>query len=114
MAPALGLLDGIGSWVLLTTRTVTWAVRPPYRPIQLLKAMEFVGVGSVFIVSLTGIFSGMVLALQTVHSLRQFSAEGIVGAIVGGFLFARFGAQGVTGFNLYSRPVAKVSMRAAC
>ncbi len=80
--PVLGLLDGIGSWVLLTTRTVTWAVRPPYRPLQLLKAMDFVGVGSVFIVSLTGIFSGMVLALQTVHSLRQFSAEGIVGAIV--------------------------------
>jgi phospholipid/cholesterol/gamma-HCH transport system permease protein len=33
-------------------------------------------------VSLTGIFSGMVLALQTVHSLRQFSAEGVVGSVV--------------------------------
>src|SRR5690606_33180705 len=40
------------------------------------------GVQSIFIVSLTGIFSGMVLALQTVHSLRQFGAEGVVGAIV--------------------------------
>ena len=33
---------------------------------------------------------------------------GIVGAIVGGFLFAQFGAQGVTGFNLYSMFVAVV------
>jgi hypothetical protein len=27
---------------------------------------------------------------------------GIVGAIVGGFLFNQFGAAGVTGFNIYS------------
>jgi uncharacterized membrane protein YeaQ/YmgE (transglycosylase-associated protein family) len=33
---------------------------------------------------------------------------GIVGAIVGGFLFAQFGAQGVTGFNLYSMFVAVI------
>jgi uncharacterized membrane protein YeaQ/YmgE (transglycosylase-associated protein family) len=33
---------------------------------------------------------------------------GIVGAIVGGFLFAQFGAAGVTGFNIYSMVVAVV------
>ena len=33
---------------------------------------------------------------------------GIVGAIVGGFLFAQFGANGVTGFNLYSMLVAVI------
>jgi len=33
---------------------------------------------------------------------------GIVGAIVGGFIFAQFGAAGVTGFNLYSMLVAIV------
>ena len=31
---------------------------------------------------------------------------GIVGAVVGGWLFAQFGAAGVTGFNLYSMLVA--------
>ena len=31
---------------------------------------------------------------------------GIVGAIVGGFLFDLFGAEGVTGLNLYSMLVA--------
>jgi phospholipid/cholesterol/gamma-HCH transport system permease protein len=44
--------------------------------------MDFVGVQSVFIVSLTGLFSGMVLALQTTVSLRRFSAEGVVGSVV--------------------------------
>jgi uncharacterized membrane protein YeaQ/YmgE (transglycosylase-associated protein family) len=33
---------------------------------------------------------------------------GIIGAIVGGFLFVQFGAVGVTGFNLYSMLVAIV------
>jgi uncharacterized membrane protein YeaQ/YmgE (transglycosylase-associated protein family) len=33
---------------------------------------------------------------------------GIVGAIVGGFLFAQFGGMGVTGFNLYSMFVAVI------
>ena len=33
---------------------------------------------------------------------------GIVGAIVGGWLFNRFGAAGVTGLNLYSLLVAVV------
>jgi uncharacterized membrane protein YeaQ/YmgE (transglycosylase-associated protein family) len=33
---------------------------------------------------------------------------GVVGAFVGGFLFTRFGAAGVTGLNLYSILVATV------
>ena len=33
---------------------------------------------------------------------------GIVGAIVGGWLFTRFGAAGVTGLNLYSILVAVI------
>ena len=33
---------------------------------------------------------------------------GIVGAIVGGFLFSLIGAAGVTGFNLYSMFVAVI------
>jgi uncharacterized membrane protein YeaQ/YmgE (transglycosylase-associated protein family) len=31
---------------------------------------------------------------------------GIIGAIVGGFIFTKLGAEGVTGFNLYSMFVA--------
>ena len=33
---------------------------------------------------------------------------GIVGAVVGGWLFTQFGAAGVTGFNIYSVLVAIV------
>ncbi|HYZ22583.1 MAG TPA: GlsB/YeaQ/YmgE family stress response membrane protein [Rhodopila sp.] len=33
---------------------------------------------------------------------------GVIGAVVGGWLFAQFGYQGVTGFNLYSMFVAVI------
>ena len=33
---------------------------------------------------------------------------GIIGAVIGGFLFQTFGAAGVTGFNVYSLTVAIV------
>ncbi len=80
--PVLAFFDSVGTQVLLTARTLMWMVRPPYRLVQLLIAMDFIGVQSIFIVALTGVFSGMVLALQTTHSLSQFGAEGTVGYIV--------------------------------
>ena len=44
--------------------------------------MEFVGVKSIFVVVLTGTFTGMVMALQGYHGFRMFSAESLVGATV--------------------------------
>jgi phospholipid/cholesterol/gamma-HCH transport system permease protein len=82
LTPVVSGFEQLGTTLMLTGNTLAWAIRPPFRLSLLFAAMDFVGVQSIFIVSLTGIFSGMVLALQTVHSLRQFSAEGIVGSIV--------------------------------
>jgi len=82
LAPLVNALDSIGRFLILTGQTVLWIFRPPYRFSQLLAAMEFIGVQSVFIVALTGVFSGMVLALQMTYSLRQYNAEGVVGAVV--------------------------------
>jgi phospholipid/cholesterol/gamma-HCH transport system permease protein len=81
-APITDALDGAGRLLILTAQTLVWMIRPPYRISQLLAAMEFIGVQSIFIVSLTGVFSGMVLALQMTYSLRQYGAEGVVGAVV--------------------------------
>ncbi len=80
--PVIAWLDGFGTTVQLTLQTVYWAIRPPYRFGEILSMMEFVGVQSLFIIVLTGTFTGMVLSLQTVHSLRFFQAETMVGGIV--------------------------------
>ena len=42
------------------------------------------------------------------HGLVMNIVLGIIGAMVGGFLFSLVGASGVTGFNLYSMFVAVV------
>lgn len=80
--PILYWLDNIGNIVTLTLETLLWLVRPPFRVSQFLAAMDFIGVQSIFIVGLTGTFSGMVVTLQTTYALRAFSAEGRVGGIV--------------------------------
>ena len=82
LTPMLNALTGIGSYMQLTAQTLAGIARPPLRFHQYLLQMEFLGFQSVFIVALTGIFSGMVLALQTVHSLRTFGAEAVVGSVV--------------------------------
>ncbi|HEY3594354.1 MAG TPA: ABC transporter permease, partial [Polyangiaceae bacterium] len=63
LAAVIRPLDEFGTTVLLTIQSVAWSFRGPFRVGQLILAMEFVGVQSVFIIALTGTFSGMVLAL---------------------------------------------------
>lgn len=82
LAPAAEALEGVGGVVQLTFDTLLWLVRPPFRVTEMMRAMEFMGVQSLFIVMLTGTFSGMVFALQSVNSLREFGAEGVVGSVV--------------------------------
>jgi phospholipid/cholesterol/gamma-HCH transport system permease protein len=81
-SPVTDALDAIGRLLMLTSQSVVWLIRPPYRIAQLLLAMDFIGVQSTFIVALTGVFSGMVLALQMTYQLRQYGAEGVVGVVV--------------------------------
>jgi phospholipid/cholesterol/gamma-HCH transport system permease protein len=81
-APLVTFFDDLGSTVQLGARTVVWAVRPPFRPAQLLVALDFIGAGSTFIVALVGLFTGMAFTVSTIVGFRQFSAEGMVGGVV--------------------------------
>lgn len=53
-------------------------------------------------------FLGSKIVNKTGEGLILDIILGIVGAIVGGWLFSMFGASGVTGLNLYSLAVAVV------
>ncbi len=76
------ILEDFGRMIFFGFEAFAWAVRPPFRPELVLAQMAFIGAGSVFIVGVTGIFTGMVLALQMNYALRQFAAEGYVGGSV--------------------------------
>jgi phospholipid/cholesterol/gamma-HCH transport system permease protein len=67
---------------LLFADACAWLVRRPFRLSLFFRQMEFVGVRSLFVVALTSLFTGMVLALQTYYAFRLFSAESLVGATV--------------------------------
>ncbi len=79
---AIELIEGVGKFALLFFETLMWIFRPPYRIKVLLNAMEFVGVGSLFIVALTGVFTGAVFTLQSAVAFRMFNAESMVGMTV--------------------------------
>ncbi len=67
---------------MLLFETIVWTFRPPFRIKLLFQAMEFVGVGSLFIVCLTGLFTGAVFALQGAGAFKLFNAEALVGSTV--------------------------------
>jgi phospholipid/cholesterol/gamma-HCH transport system permease protein len=72
----------VGNASLLAARAFTWALRPPYRVRLLLNQAEFIGVGSLFIILLTGLFTGLVFALQSSFAFAKFNAQSLVGATV--------------------------------
>lgn len=61
---------------------LSWAFIPPLRIRNIFKQMEFIGVKSIFIVVLTGLFTGGVLAFQGYYGFRKFGGESLLGATV--------------------------------
>ena len=75
-------LEDFGRMILFAVEMVAWTVRPPFRLELVLAQMAFIGVGSAFIVGVTGTFAGMVFALQMNFALKQFAAEAFSGGAV--------------------------------
>ncbi|MBU2226606.1 MAG: ABC transporter permease, partial [Proteobacteria bacterium] len=75
-------VEEMGKILLLFISVLAWMFRPPLKLRNIFKQMEFVGVKSIFVVVLTGTFTGMVMALQGYHGFRMFSAESLVGSTV--------------------------------
>ena len=69
-------------FVLLSIRAVRNIFRSPHYADDIFIQMDVIGVGSLFIVSLIGLFSGIVMALQMARALTQYGAQGQVGSIV--------------------------------
>ena len=65
---------------LLLGKSLLFLPRRPYRWRYFFRQLEFIGVNSLFIVMLTGLFTGMVLALQGYYGLRKFGGESMLGA----------------------------------
>ena len=75
-------IEAFQEFVLLSIRAVRNIFRSPHYADDIFVQMDVIGVGSLFIVSLIGLFSGIVMALQMARALTQYGAQGQVGSIV--------------------------------
>ena len=78
----LNLVEEIGQMAILLSQTLVWLVRPPYRVSLFFEALQSFGIGSLFIVLFTGVFTGLVMAYQSIIGFALFNAETLVGGTV--------------------------------
>lgn len=79
---ALKRVENTGSAALLAWEGLLQIFVRPFRWRVYLQQLEFVGVGSLLIVLLTGAFTGMVFSVQSAYAFKMFNAEGYVGVTV--------------------------------
>jgi phospholipid/cholesterol/gamma-HCH transport system permease protein len=84
---ALGVLD----YFTLGARALRFAFARPFYWKDTLTQMDRIGVGAIPIVLLTGLFTGMVLALQSSVELTKFGAQIYIGNLVGASMVRELG-----------------------
>jgi phospholipid/cholesterol/gamma-HCH transport system permease protein len=78
----VSFLEDFGEFWKFMATTFFWLLRRPYRWVLLLEQMQFVGVGTVIIIALSGIFTGAVFTFQSLTAFRRFGGEDLVGMTV--------------------------------
>ena len=81
----------VGDLSDLSLRAVLGVFSKPYYFREFAVQMDKIGVGSLFIVLLTGLFTGMVMALQALLQLKPFAATSLVGGMVGAVMVKELG-----------------------
>jgi len=75
-------LSELQAFAALSTSALRRTLSPPFYGREFFFHLDKIGVGSLFIVSLTGLFTGMVMALQALIQLKPFGATSYVGGMV--------------------------------
>jgi phospholipid/cholesterol/gamma-HCH transport system permease protein len=86
-----GASTGVLDYFVLAARAMRFAFSRPFYWQDTLTQMDRIGVGSLPIVLLTGLFTGMVLALQSSVELSKFGADVYIGNLVGASMVRELG-----------------------
>ncbi len=73
------LLEGLGEFFIVQFSIVILFFKRPYRVKEILHQIEVIGIGSIGVIALTGIFTGMVEAVQLYQGFHEFGAENMMG-----------------------------------
>jgi phospholipid/cholesterol/gamma-HCH transport system permease protein len=81
----------VQEYVTMVGKVGRGLVTRPYYVRDIVEQFESIGVGSMTVVLLTGMFTGMVLALQSGFTLDQFGARSMVGRLVSASMVKELG-----------------------
>lgn len=72
----------LGEWTQFSARAISGIIRRQFNGRELLRVSVEVGVGSAGVISITGMFIGMVLAVQAYGQLHTIGLETSLGAVI--------------------------------
>jgi len=78
----LGIVREMGQIALFFAHAFLRMFFVPVKAVRILQQVHFIGMKSLFVVALTGLFTGMVLGLQGYYTLVKVGSETLVGMVV--------------------------------
>lgn len=81
----------VQAYLLLLAQVFRGLVSRPFYRRDVVEQLDAIGIGSLTVVILTGLFTGMVLALQSGMTLDQFGARSVVGRLVSASMVKELG-----------------------
>ena len=81
-AAVLDLVTYLGRLGVFLGQALAFVVIPPLKVREIVKRIHFIGVRSLLVIVLTGLFTGMVMTLQGYYTLTRFGSEGFLGSLV--------------------------------
>jgi len=99
---SLKTCNALGEYALFVVKVFQTTYSTKLKTQKLFEQMERIGVQSLPISILTGLFTGAVLALQTYSGFKQFGSEGMIGPVVA-LTMARELGPVLTGFMVTGR-----------
>jgi phospholipid/cholesterol/gamma-HCH transport system permease protein len=90
-AAVLAILAYLGRLGLFLGQSLLLIFIPPLKVRRLIRQVHFIGARSLLVIALTGMFAGMVLALQGYYTLTRFGSEAFLGPTVAISLITELG-----------------------
>ena len=79
---AISWISNLGASAIFLLMAFLKIVRPKQLP-KIVQQVYYIGARSTMIIMLVGLFTGMVLGLQSYYALVKFGAQGALGTLVG-------------------------------
>jgi len=104
----LSVLQELGGVFIFFLRALVSIFFYPFQISKIVQQVFFIGTRSVFLISVVGLFTGMVLSLQGYYSLAKFGSESVLGGIVALSLLRELGPV-LTGIMIVARAGSAMS-----